>query len=176
MRQAGESATDSTARTENSTRHSRFTEYVAYYSIPKTNRTLPASAPGTRLIQVPNLSAARAFAFAASSSRFLDSAFVSSEPRRRAEIPAISSTAAMNEASFAFDGLLKPLIFLTNCSDAARTSSAVTGGSKLKRILIFLHIRYDLKILKTLKPAPTKNINRLSDSREARLPFAAVRL
>jgi hypothetical protein len=120
-----------------------------------------------RLIQVPNLSAARAFAFAASSSRFLDGAFVSSERRRRVEIPAISLTAAMNEASFAFDGLLKPLIFLTNCSDAARTSSAVTGGSKLKRILIFLHIRYDLKILKTLKPAPTKNISGLSDSREA---------
>jgi hypothetical protein len=43
----------------------------------------------------------------------------------------------------------------------------VTGGSKLQRILIFLHIRYDLKILKTLKLAPTKNISRLSDSREA---------
>src|SRR5205823_4957390 len=45
-----------------------------------------------------------------------------------------------NDASFAFDGLLKPLIFLTNWSDAARTSSSVTGGSKLKSVLIFLHM------------------------------------
>src|ERR1700730_6690606 len=90
--------------------------------------------------QVPNLSAARAFALAASSSRFFGGAFVSIERRRRVEIPAISSTAAMNKPSFAFDGLLKPLIFLTNWSEAARTSSSVTGGSKLKRGLIFLHI------------------------------------
>src|SRR6266849_8673663 len=106
--------------------------------------------------QAPNLSAARAFALAASSSRFLGGALVSSERRRRVEIPAISSTAAINEASFAFDGLLKPLIFLTNCSDAARISSAVTGGSKLKRILIFLHIRYSLGSLRTLKGTPNK--------------------
>src|SRR5437667_10869954 len=90
--------------------------------------------------QARNLSAARAFAFAASSSRFFGGALVSSERRRRVEIPAISSTAARNEASFAFDGLLKPLIFLTNWSEADRTSSAVTGGSKLKRVLIFLHM------------------------------------
>src|SRR6266852_3920255 len=124
-------------------------------------------AKNARLIQVPNLSAARAFAFAACSSRFLDGAFVSSERRRRVEIPAISSTAAMNELSFAFDGLLKPLIFLTNCRDAARISSTVTGGSKLKRILIFLHIRYNLSSLRTLKGAPKEHISRLSDSREA---------
>ena len=59
---------------------------------------------------------------------------------------AISSTAVINEASFAFDGLLKPLIFLTNWSEAARISSSVTGGSKLNRVLIFLHIHYDLKV------------------------------
>jgi hypothetical protein len=47
----------------------------------------------------------------------------------------------MNDASFAFDGLLKPLIFLTNWSEAARISSALTGGSKLKRGLMFLHIQ-----------------------------------
>ena len=93
-----------------------------------------------RRTQAPNLSAARAFAFAASSSRFLGGAFVSSPPRRRVAMPAISSTATRNEPSFAFDGLLKPLIFLTNWSEAARISSAVTGGSKLKRVLIFLHI------------------------------------
>src|SRR5271166_5250006 len=85
--------------------------------------------------------AARAFAFAASSSRFFGGALVSSERRRLAEIPAISSTAARNDASLAFDGLLKPLIFLTNWSDAARISSAVEGGSKLKRGLMFRHIQ-----------------------------------
>jgi hypothetical protein len=90
--------------------------------------------------QSPNLAAARAFAFAASSSRFFDGALVSSERSNRAETPATSSTAARNEASFAFDGLVNPQIFLTNCSDAARTSSSVTGGSKLKRILMFLHM------------------------------------
>src|SRR6266446_7720121 len=90
--------------------------------------------------QAPNLSAARAFAFAASSSRFFGGALASSARRRRVEMPAISSTAASSAPSFAFDGLLKALIFLTNWSEAARISSEVTGGSKLKRVLIFLHI------------------------------------
>src|SRR6267378_3682607 len=90
--------------------------------------------------QSPNRAAARTFAFAASSSRFLGSAFVSSEWRKRLETAVISSIAARNAASFAFAGLLKPLIFLTNCNEAARTSSDVTGGSKLKSVLIFLHI------------------------------------
>src|SRR6266852_8231933 len=91
----------------------------------------------------PNLSAARAFAFAASSSLFLGGAVVSSERRSRIDTPATSSTAAKNDSSFAFDGLLKPLIFLTNCSEAARTSSSVTGGSKLKSVLIFLHMNFE---------------------------------
>ena len=56
------------------------------------------------------------------------------------EIAAIPSTAARNAVSFAFDGLLKPLTFRTNCSEAARISSSVTGGAKLKRVLIFRHI------------------------------------
>lgn len=51
----------------------------------------------------------------------------------------MSSTAAANAASFALAGLLKPLIFLTNCSDAARISSSVTGGSKLNSVLMLLH-------------------------------------
>src|SRR5579864_4693434 len=67
--------------------------------------------------QPPNLSAARALAFATSLSRFFGGAFVSSERRRRVEIPAISSTAARNDCSLAFDGLPKPLIFLTNWSE-----------------------------------------------------------
>src|SRR5215831_17663728 len=57
----------------------------------------------------PNRSAARAFALAASSSRFLGGAVVSSEASSRAEIWATSSTAARNAASFAFEGFVKPL-------------------------------------------------------------------
>src|SRR5437588_7783040 len=100
--------------------------------------------------QAPNLSAARAFAFRASSSRFFGDALVWSECRRRVETPAISSTAARKAPSFAFDGWLKPLIFLTNCSDAARISSPVTGGSKSKSVFIFLHISNSLKSEKDL--------------------------
>src|SRR5450631_582444 len=62
----------------------------------------------------PNLSAARALAFAASSSLFFGGALVSNDWRRRIEMAAISSTAARNAASFACDGLVKPLIFRTN--------------------------------------------------------------
>src|SRR5215217_1258201 len=54
---------------------------------------------------------------------------------------AMSSTAALKAPSLARDGLLKPLIFLTNCSDAARISSSVAGGSKLNNVLMFLHMR-----------------------------------
>src|SRR5687767_1940768 len=86
-----------------------------------------------------NLGAARACALTASSARFLGGALVSSELRRLPEIAAISSTAARNAASLAFDGLLKPLTFLTNCNEAARIFSSVTGGWKLKSVLMFLH-------------------------------------
>ena len=82
----------------------------------------------------------RAFALAASSSRLLFGALVSSALNSRAEAAAISSTALRNAASLAFEGLLNPLTLRTNCSDAARISSSVTGGSKLKSILIFRHI------------------------------------
>src|ERR1700676_2089835 len=64
--------------------------------------------------QSPNLSAARALSFSASSSRFFGAAFVSRDRRRREEARATSSIAATKLASLAFDGLLKPLIFLTN--------------------------------------------------------------
>src|SRR3954462_9397842 len=59
--------------------------------------------------------------------------------RRRATAN-VSSIARLNAASFAFDGAVKPLSFRTNCSDAARISSSVAGGSKLKRVLMFRHI------------------------------------
>jgi hypothetical protein len=89
---------------------------------------------------VGNLCAARARALAASSARFLGGAFVSSEFRRFLETAAISSTATRNAASLTFDGLWKPLTFLTNCSEAVRISSSVAGGLKLKSVLMFLHI------------------------------------
>src|SRR5260370_23731693 len=60
--------------------------------------------------------------------------------RSRPEILAMAATAEVNAAWFALDGLWKPLIFLTNCRDAARISSSVTGGSKLNSVLMFLHI------------------------------------
>jgi hypothetical protein len=62
---------------------------------------------------VANRSAARAFALAASSSRFLAGAAVSSERRRRLDTAATSSTAARKDASLAFEGLLKPVILRT---------------------------------------------------------------
>ena len=89
----------------------------------------------------PNLSAERALALAASSSRFFGAEVVSSDRSKRSDTSEISSIAARNEASFAFDGFVKPLIFLTNCNEAARTSPGVTGGSKLKRGLMFLHMK-----------------------------------
>lgn len=86
-------------------------------------------------------------AYAASSARFLGDAFVSSSRMRLLETADMASTAATNAGSFAFDGLLKPLIFRMNCREAARISSSVTGGSKLKRGLIFLHICVASKFL-----------------------------
>jgi hypothetical protein len=83
---------------------------------------------------------------ATSSARFLGGALVSSELRRLAEIAAIASTAARNATSLAFDGLLKPLTFLTNCNEAARISSSVTGGWKLKSVLMLLHTSVYLDI------------------------------
>jgi hypothetical protein len=108
---------------------------------------------------VPYRSAARTFALAISSSRFLGGAFVSSERNNRVETCATLSTAAKNAASFIFDGLEKPLIFLTNCSEAARTSSSVTGGSKLNSGLIFLHmisVNLSRDHIGAIKPSPQK--------------------
>jgi hypothetical protein len=48
--------------------------------------------------------------------------------------------AVRNERSLTFDGLLMPLIFRTNWSEAALISYSVTGGSKLKRVLMLRHI------------------------------------
>jgi len=72
-----------------------------------------------RFLWPPNLIALRAFSRSASSSRLLGGEFVSSEFRRFVEIAAIALIADKNASSLAFDGLLKPLIFRTNWSDAA---------------------------------------------------------
>lgn len=89
--------------------------------------------------QEPKRAAARARAFAASASRLRCGAEVSRERSRRVEAPAMSSMAALKAASLVFDGWWKPVIFRTNCREAARTSSGVTGGSKLKRVLMLRH-------------------------------------
>ena len=65
---------------------------------------------------------------------------VSRSSTSRRATPAISSIARLNASWFAFDGAVKPLILRTNCTDAARTSSSVAGGSKLKSGLMFLHM------------------------------------
>src|SRR5262249_26723132 len=91
------------------------------------------------ICHLPNLCAARTLALAISSCRFFGAAVDCSEDRSRPEILATSSI-PKNAASFALEGVLKPLIFLTNCSEAAWISASVTGGSKLNRVLMFLHI------------------------------------
>src|SRR5206468_1558281 len=83
----------------------------------------------------------RARAAAATSSRFLGAAPVISESISRLALSATSSIARSNAASFALDGLLNPLSLRTNCSDAARISSSVAGGSKLNSVLMFRHIQ-----------------------------------
>jgi hypothetical protein len=113
---------------------------MARHSAYKSPRRLLQGDYSPGCIHLPNLCAARAVALAASSWRFFGAAVDSSEARSLPEILAMSSTAERKTASFTLDGLLKPLIFLTNCSDAARISSSVTGGSKLNSVLIFLHI------------------------------------
>src|SRR5205814_2729519 len=84
--------------------------------------------------------AARTRACAATSSRFFGAAVVVSESISRRATSATSSIARSNASSFAFDGALNPLSLRTNCSEAARISSSVAGGSKLKSVLIFLHM------------------------------------
>jgi hypothetical protein len=58
--------------------------------------------------------------------------FVSSERNSVVETAATPSIEREMRLQLAFDGLLKPLILRTYCSDAARISASVTGGAKLK--------------------------------------------
>src|ERR1043165_4092219 len=48
--------------------------------------------------------------------------------------------AASKAAWLALDGVLKPLSLRTNCSEAARISSCVAGGSKLNSVLMLRHM------------------------------------
>src|SRR5215475_10444189 len=79
-------------------------------------------------------------ALAASVSRSRGGDWVTSEASRVWATSAICSTAVSKAASFALEGRVKPLIFRTNCSEASRISSSVTGGAKLKSGLMFLHM------------------------------------
>ena len=60
-------------------------------------------------------------------------------------LAATSSTARSKAALLALEGALNPLSFLTNCKDAARISASVAGGSKLKSVLMFLHMMRDFR-------------------------------
>src|SRR5262249_42115366 len=108
----------------------------------------PSSPPASlvasvRLVGVhlaPNLAAVLARARAASTSRLRGSAFVTRDPIRARAAAVTSSTAWSDPTSFALDRLAKPLSLRTNCSDAARISSSVAGGSKLKSVLMLLHM------------------------------------
>jgi len=97
-------------------------------------------------LQTPNLSAARAFAFAASSSRFFGGALASSARRRRVEMPAISSTAASSAPSFAFRRFVKTADF---SHELERSSSNLFGGDGWIEIEEGFDIpahHYDLKV------------------------------
>lgn len=87
----------------------------------------------------PNLRTARAWALAASTARFLGEAVVTKEASRVEETCVTWATARLNTSRLADDGAANPLIFLTNCRAAARISSSAAGGSKLYRVLMFLH-------------------------------------
>lgn len=84
----------------------------------------------------------------------------------------ISSTALKNDASLALEGLLNPVIFLTNWSAADWISSSVMGGSKLKRVLIFLHMHFNKSYFMAGRPAK----NRLSFGSAARPGRRSVQL
>jgi hypothetical protein len=98
---------------------------------------------GTRnYARVPNRAADLARARAASTSRSRGTAAVTRASTRTRAVAATSSTARSKAALLALDGVLNPLSFLTNWSDAARISSSDAGGWKLNNVLMFLHISW----------------------------------
>ncbi len=106
--------------------------------------TRPTNDPsGTRnYARVPNRAADLARARAASTSRSRGSVAVTRASTRTRAVAATSSTARSKAALLALDGVLNPLSFLTNWSDAARISSSDAGGWKLNNVLMFLHISW----------------------------------
>src|SRR4029079_8644581 len=59
---------------------------------------------------------------------------------RRSAAAVTSSTARLNTASFARDGLFDPLSLRTNCNADARISASVAGGAKFASVLILRHM------------------------------------
>src|SRR5262245_46944953 len=96
--------------------------------------------------RAPNLAMERSRALAASTSRLRGGACVTIERISSRAVSATFSTAASKAASLAFDGTVKPLSLRTNCSDASRISSSVAGGSKLNKVLMFLHMALHLQL------------------------------
>jgi hypothetical protein len=88
----------------------------------------------------PNLRAERAFALAISISRFLLGAVVTMDANRVLIVALTSSTAWLKAVSLACEGFVVPQTLRTNCREAASISSCVAGGSKLNRVLMFLHM------------------------------------
>src|SRR4029079_6184349 len=88
----------------------------------------------------PYRSAVRARALAASTSRSLGGAVVTSAPSRWAVAWATSSTARSKASWFAADGLVVPLTLRTYCRAAARISSVVAGGAEVFMGRVLRHI------------------------------------
>src|SRR5262245_59325534 len=88
----------------------------------------------------PKRSAARARAFAASTSRSRGGAVVTRESSSSWATSVTRSTARLKTASLALEGRVVPLSLRTNCSAEARTSSSVAGGLKLCRVLMLRHM------------------------------------
>jgi hypothetical protein len=109
---------------------------ITVLQCPPVRKTGGEPFPG---LYEPNRRTARAWALAASTSRFRGDAVVTKAPSRVEEAWVTSSTARLKAFWFAADGLANPLIFLRNCRAAIRISAPVAGGSKLYRFLIFLH-------------------------------------
>tara|TARA_R110002074_G_scaffold273857_1_gene445419 strand:- start:1746 stop:2174 length:429 start_codon:yes stop_codon:yes gene_type:complete len=87
-----------------------------------------------------NRRAALSRALAASTSRFFGAADVTRASSSRVADSVISLMASSKAASLAFDGRAEPLSLRTNCSAEARISASLAGGSKLNRVLMFLHM------------------------------------
>src|SRR6266705_999963 len=113
----------------------------------------------------PKRLSARWCALRCSASRFRGGALVRNAWIRRWAAVVTSSTARLNTAAFAWEGRVVPLSLRTNCSDDARISSSVAGGSKLASVLMFLHmccsslVDYRLQVKMRLPPPSTSGFD-----------------